>query len=315
MSDQPQRPVPPPPQNDPMFKTLDNTGPLEKAARSVKSENRSAWLLPALLSVCLIGLLGYAIYLNVTLNNSQDRIQQLTTDLDSSDGRIDKLEEKLYTTETKLGKQIADTTQEFSTLHQQQTQEVDRIKNAVGQKADKTEVANVDRKAETISSDVGNLKNTVQTVDQSVKQVDTNVVDLGKKVEAQGQTIEEQRKLIEQNIHNINATRDMLDATRDSLANLKTSLDRDYFVFQLSKKSGIIKVKDIGLRLKKTKVKEQNYNIEVFYDDKKMSKDKVAANEPVYFFKMGYKKPYEVVISQVLDDKVTGYISIPKVTD
>lgn len=132
---------------------------------------------------------------------------------------------------------------------------------------------------------------------------------------SQAKTIEEQRKLLEQSIHNINATREILDSTRESLFNLKTSLDRDYFVFQLHKKSGIIRVKDVGLRLKKTRKKDQRYDTEIFYDDKKMSKDKVAANEPIYFLKMGYKKPYELVVTQVLDDKVNGYLSVPKVAE
>jgi hypothetical protein len=317
MSDQPRTPgvPPPPPVNDPMFRSLDKTGPLEKAVRNAKKEGGSSWLIPGILFACVFLLLGYCIFLTVMNSKADDKILQLTKDLDSSDNRIDQLEEQIYKTQNELAKQIDATSRELSSVQAQQSQQVARIQDEMTRKAGKDEVASVNRKTETIGSTVGTLKDNIQTVDQSVKQVDTKVGDLGVKVDEQAKTIEEQRKLIEQNIHNINATRETLDQTRDSLMNLKTSLDRDYFVFQLTKKAGIIRVKDVGLRLKKTKVKDQNFDIEIFYDDQKMGKKKIAANEPVYFFKMGFKKPYEMVATKVQDDQIQGYISVPKVAD
>lgn len=317
MSDQPKAPgaPPPPPVNDPMFRTLDKTGPLEKAVRNAKAGDGNRWIIPTILFVCVVLLLGYCIYLTVMNNKAGDQIQQLSKNLESSDNRIDQIEEQLYKTQNELAKQIDATGKELASVQQQQSQEVAQIKDEMTRKAGREEVASVNRKTESLGSTVGSLKDNIQTVDQSVKSVDTKVVDLDKKVEDQAKTIEEQRKLIEQNIHNINATRETLDQTRDSLMNLKTSLDRDYFVFQLNKKSGIIRVKDIGIRLKKTKEKNANYDVELFYDDQKMGKNKVAANEPVYFFKMGYKKPYELVATKVMKDQIQGYISVPKTTE
>ncbi len=297
-----------------MFRSLDKTGPLEKAVRNAK-QSGSGWVLPTILFVCIALLLGYCIFLTVKLGNVQETTELLNRDLDNSENRISQLEEELYKTENKLVQQIDATSKELSSVQAQQESEVRNIKAAVTQKADKDALASVDRKAQSIQSDVGEIKQNVSAVDTSVKQVDTRVVELDKRVDEQAKTIEEQRKLLEQSIHNINATREILDSTRESLFNLKTSLDRDYFVFQLHKKSGIIRVKDVGLRLKKTRKKDQRYDTEIFYDDKKMSKNKVAANEPIYFLKMGYKKPYELVVTQVLDDKVNGYLSVPKVAE
>jgi predicted nucleic acid-binding Zn-ribbon protein len=306
--------MPPPPPGDPMFRSLDKTGPLEKAVRNAK-QGGSGWVLPAVLFTCIALLLGYCIFLNVQLSRTKDATDLLNRDLDNADNRISQLEEELYKTENKLVQQIDATSKELSSVQAHQENEVENIKAAVNQKADKDALASVDRKAQSIQSDVGQIKQNVDAVDSSVKQVDTKVVDLDKRVDEQAKTIEEQRKMLEQSIHNINATREILDSTRETLFNLKTSLDRDYFVFQLHKKSGIIRVKDVGLRLKKTRKKDQRYDVEIFYDDKKMSKDKVAANEPIYFLKLGYKKPYEMVVTQVLDDKVNGYISVPKVAE
>lgn len=299
---------------DPMFKTLDKTGPLEKAARATK-QGGGGWILPTILGVCILGLLGFCIYLAVDSGNQAEELQALNKELDSSANRIGELEEKLYKTENLLSQKIQSANQELSNLQEQHSAAVQSMQRVMTQKADKTEVTSVERKADNIKNDVGALKDNIQTVDSSVKQVDTKVVDLGVKVDEQGKTIEEQRKMIEQNVHNINATADMLNSTRDSLSSLKTSLDREYFVFQLHKKSGIIRLTDVGVRLAKTKHKEQRYDIEIFYDDQKLKKKSVSANEPIYFMKMGYKKPYEVVITKVISDQVNGYLSKPKVTD
>lgn len=314
MNDTPnERVTPPPPPSDPMFRTLDKTGPLVKASRKMKTGQSGGWVVPTLLLVAIVGLLGYNFYLHNELNTEQDRIAQLNESIDASETRLDQLEEKLYKTENDLAGEIQKTGRVVSDLQDRQTRDVARIRQDIGHKADRDELASVNIKTDNISNDVGNLKNNIQDVGSSVKTVDTKVGELDKQIKDQAHTIEEQRKLISQNVHNINANRDMLDTTSNSLVNLKTSLDRDYFVFQAHKKSGIIRIKDIAVRLKKTREKSQNYDMEIFFDDKKMNKKKIMVNEPIYFYKMGYRKPYELVINQIANNQVSGYLSIPKV--
>jgi|GEM_PF-1037852 len=307
---------PPPPVNDPMFRTLDKTGPLEKALRKSKASEggKTRWILPTILFVCILGLLAYILYLHTEISAHQDHLVALDEGVDATDTRLDQMEEKLYKTEDVLAAEINKTGQALTELGVQQNRAVERIRQDITRKADREEVKTVEMQAQNLTNDVGNLKTNLTDVDTNVKQVDTKVDTLNEKVTEQAKTIEEQRKLIESNIVNINATKNILDDTRDSLLNLKTSLDRNYHVFQLDKKMGIIRVSDIGLRLKKTKDSKQEYEVEVFYDDQKMKK-KGVSNVPINFYKMGYRKHYELVIAKVEKNKVQGYLSTPKVKD
>ncbi len=303
----------------PNFQTVSKTGPLEKAFKKAKkgsSEGKSGGGSNAVAVIALILsilLIGYAIYLNVQLSNANEQLKKLTLEEQNTETRVDEVEEKIFKTENKLAKQIKLTDEKFARLHEKQMSEVNKLKRTVARKADKMEVATVKEKASEIASEVGSVKNNLQNVGGHVQKVDTKVKEVASKVEQQQKELEEQRKLIERNFHNINATRDQLNKTKDVLAKVKMSIDRDYYVFQLSKVSGIIRVADVGLRLKKIRLKHQQYDIEIFHDDKKMKKKKVEVGVPIFFYKDGYKKPCELVVTRVEKHRVVGYLSVPKV--
>ena len=301
----------------PSFESVDKTGPLGKALKKAKKgggEKSGGSSKVAVFALILsILLIFYAIYLNVQLSDANKRIKQLVLETQNTETRVDGVEEKIFDTENKLEKQIKLTDEKFARLHEKQMNEVEKIRKTVARKADRVEVASVKEKTKRIISEVGSVKNNLQNVGGHVKKVDTKVKEVASKVEQQQKELEEQRKLIERNFHNINATREQLNKTKNVLDKVKMSIDRDYYVFQLSKVSGIIRVADVGLRLKKIRLKDQKYDIEIFHDDKKMKRKKVEVGVPIFFYKSGYKKPYELVITKVEKHRVVGYLSVPKV--
>lgn len=278
----------------------------------------ASWAMPLIFGACVLVLLGFCIFLAFRLNAAQERIVALgekqETQTKEQQFVSADLKNKVEQIEKHLSIQLVDLTRQQAELKEKAAEEMNRIRTDVVQKADKADVASVDKKAERISSAVTAVDSKVQSVDQSVKTVDTRVTDIDSQVQTQAKTIEEQRKLIEQNVHNINATREMLDSTRSSLMNLKTSLDRDYFVFQVRKKQPV-RVGEIVVNLTKTDKKKQKCNMDLQVDDRTISKKDVLANFPVTFQKMGYKKFHELVISSVGDDTASGYVSVPKVKE
>ena len=48
-------------------------------------------------------------------------------------------------------------------------------------------------------------------------------------------------------------------------------------------------------------------------DDKRVEKKDKGANEPVQFYTAGARQPYELVINQVKNNQVVGYLATPKV--
>lgn len=305
MSQQPSAPQSP--SQDPLY------SPLNTKTASPNPPSSKGWMIG--LTVGLVLALIFSLYLLTQLRGSQEEVQRLNRDLADASGRIAKIEEQLFKTESTFSQRLQATNRQFNDFSSRQSETVDRLKTDLSQRATKDDVNQVGKKTEAINSDLGNLKTNVQNVDQSVKQVDSRVGNINNRVEEQNKTLEQHKKMIEDSIHSINATRELLDSTRSSLANLKTSLDRDYYVFQLNKKQGLTNIQGVGLRLKKTRQKEQNYDMEIFSDDKKTSKSKVMVNEPINFYKMGFRKHFEVTILKVGDNMVEGYVSIPKVRD
>jgi hypothetical protein len=105
-----------------------------------------------------------------------------------------------------------------------------------------------------------------------------------------------------------------LIATNSSeLKALKELGDRNYFEFKLGKTKEPYKLADITVLLKKTDQKKNRYTVEIRADDKVFErKDKIAL-EPVQFYMSKYRQPYELVVSAVGKDTISGYLAQPKV--
>lgn len=98
------------------------------------------------------------------------------------------------------------------------------------------------------------------------------------------------------------------------LAALKQLGDRDYYEFNLTKKSGPQKIGDVVVRLKKADVKRNRFTLEIVADDKRVEKKDRTVNEPVQFYVPSKARiPYELVINEVKKDNVVGYLAAPKV--
>ena len=59
--------------------------------------------------------------------------------------------------------------------------------------------------------------------------------------------------------------------------------------------------------------KKNLYTVAIFVDDNRYEKKNRSANEPIYFFTHGTRAPVEFTVNQIGKDKITGYLSVPKV--
>ena len=69
----------------------------------------------------------------------------------------------------------------------------------------------------------------------------------------------------------------------------------------------------IRLRLKGTDLKNKRYTIDVTTDDIVVEKKDKAINEPVQFKLSKSPALFELVVNELAKDRVTGYLSSPKV--
>jgi chromosome segregation ATPase len=90
--------------------------------------------------------------------------------------------------------------------------------------------------------------------------------------------------------------------------------DRNIYQFTIDRVSGMQKVGDIQVMLRKADAKRNRYTVDVRADDKLVEKRDKSINEPVQFYTARAHQPYEFVVNEVRKDKVIGYLATPKVT-
>lgn len=97
------------------------------------------------------------------------------------------------------------------------------------------------------------------------------------------------------------------------LSALRALGERDYVEFQLSKTKAPQRIGDVAMQLKKSDSKRNRFTIELVANDKRVEKKDRTVNEPVQFYMASARIPYEIVVNEVRNDKIVGYLAAPKV--
>jgi hypothetical protein len=105
----------------------------------------------------------------------------------------------------------------------------------------------------------------------------------------------------------------LIATNADELNQLKALGDRNYFEFDVRKAKEPARVGDILVRLTKTDTKRNRFTVEVIADDKKVEKKDRTLNEPIQFYTLAARQPYELVVNNVQKDRIVGYLATPKV--
>lgn len=101
--------------------------------------------------------------------------------------------------------------------------------------------------------------------------------------------------------------------THDDIEQLRRLGQRDYFEFSLNAKAGKQRVGDVTVELRGTNTKRNQYTVALYVDDMRLEKRNRAVNEPIFFYTKGSRSSLELVVNSVGKDKITGYLSAPKV--
>jgi len=128
----------------------------------------------------------------------------------------------------------------------------------------------------------------------------------------------------------VNGVRTDLDSTRGNLQMLRTEHgdliarnheeidqlrrmgERDYFEFTMSEKGQKQRVGSMQVELRGVNSKKHQFSMALYVDDMRLEKKNKSINEPIYFYAGGSRAPLELIVNQVSDHKVAGYLSVPK---
>ena len=186
--------------------------------------------------------------------------------------QISSIEKKLAEEQAKQEKKVQQTKEELS-------QQVEQVASAANSK-----IGEVSSDLSTVRSEVAKNKSELDKTASELKRVRG---DLG-----------EQSGLIATNGKELSA--------------LKALGERNYVEFNLTKTKQHQKIADILILLKRTDHKKNRYTIELIADDKRVEKKDRTVNEPLQFYVAKYRQPYEMVVNEVKQDRIVGYLSQPK---
>jgi len=105
---------------------------------------------------------------------------------------------------------------------------------------------------------------------------------------------------------------ELIARNHEELEQLKRTGERDYFEFTLTAKGQKEHVGQTQIEFRGASGKKHQYTVALYVDDMRLEKKNKAINEPVYFFAGGSRQPMELVVNQVSDKKISGYLSAPK---
>ena len=111
----------------------------------------------------------------------------------------------------------------------------------------------------------------------------------------------------------LDGTSSLVATNGKELSQLKALGERNFFEFNLTKSKEPRRIGDVTVLLKKADMKKNRFTIEVVADDKKVEKKDKNINEPIQFYTLKARQPYEIVVNEVRKDQIVGYLSTPKV--
>ena len=89
--------------------------------------------------------------------------------------------------------------------------------------------------------------------------------------------------------------------------------EKNYYEFDLTKTKKPQRVGSIQIKLKRTDPKRNKFTVDIWADDKRIEKKNKTLLEPVQFYVIGSRQPYEIVVNKREKNRIAGYLATPKV--
>jgi uncharacterized coiled-coil protein SlyX len=107
----------------------------------------------------------------------------------------------------------------------------------------------------------------------------------------------------------------LIARNHEEIDELRRLGERDYIEFTITDKNRPQKVGDVTVELKGVNEKRNQFSLALVVEDKRVEKKNLAVNEPIFFYTSGARIPQEIVVNTVGEHSVSGYLSIPKVSN
>jgi chromosome segregation ATPase len=227
---------------------------------------------------------------------TQQHIEKLTNDLNSSQAQVAELQKRMQSSEAqeetlgqKLGMTKKELAQRAAELQRQQREAESRLESE--EQASKAQLGQVSGELAGVKTDVGGVR-----TDEASTKAD----------------LEATKQKLQGTIGDLGMQSGLIAHTQQDLEVLKHKGDRNYYEFTLLKGAKPQAVATVSLQLKKTDEKRGKYTMNVTADDKTIEKRDRTVAEPIQFYSGRDHLLFELVVWSVDKKKATGYLSTPK---
>jgi chromosome segregation ATPase len=262
----------------------------EQANYQAMSEGSPRWMGIAVVGLAILSLVGVGLAWNAgghardaeqalaaqtkNLQQTQDGMNQRMAQTERTNAEL-QAEVNLVGDKLKLTEgQLSNARNQVKQSRADYTKKLNDVQSTLATKANQSDVA-------ALGTDMGNVKSGLDTTNTSLQQL-------------RG----EHGELIARN--------------HEELEQLKRMGERDYYEFTLTSKGQKEHVGQTQIELRGASGKKHQYTVALYVDDMRLEKKNKAINEPIYFYAGGSRQPMELVVNQVTDKKISGYLSAPK---
>ncbi len=284
--------------------------------RSLKGRSGQSAVPPVaiILLVLIAVLIGATVYLYLEINKTKT---QFAEQMQGFEEQIAQLEGNVNRT----SRVVDDSVQEVKGMVETASKTIDEKAQKVEQRVSARtntlakELEQTKAQQQAALQDVGGKISELNQVASTTK---SEVGQLSGRVDTVKEDLDETSKTLEQTIADLKSARGDLGVQSGLIATnsgelqaLKRLGQRNYYEFNLTKDKNATKVGRIQLRLRDTNEKRNRFNIEVLADDKTIEKKNKTLLEPIQFYVMGVKQPYEIVVNKLEKNRISGYLATP----
>jgi chromosome segregation ATPase len=169
------------------------------------------------------------------------------------------------------------------TLEKLQARRVEVLQEQIGQKADAQDLAGLKGTISGSESELGTTQRTLNLLAQDLGVARSQLGELAANSDDQRQTLQQ-------------------------------FTGAEYHQFTLEKNHPV-RVEQIRLRLRKTNTRDQSFSLDVVANDQEIRNRDHSVFEPIIFYVTEVRLPYQIVITTVGSDKVSGYVRVPNSSD
>lgn len=281
----------------------------ESNPRISRDPQRGSTLLVPILLGAVIALIAANIYLFLQVDKVKTDLALVQQGLADE---VTQLKETVNVSSAASRKRVEELQTSLQSAQEEAAQAVGRAKTEAVQRAEalSRQLAAEQRKQEEQSKVIASR------VEEVNKSVETNAEKMGKVDEFTAKLANADTLLdnaLKKAMGDMGVMSGLIATNGEELKQLKQLGDRNYYEFDLRKAKAPTKVGDILVRLTKADTKRNRFTVEVIADDKKVEKKDRTLNEPIQFYTMSARQPYELVVNNVQKDRIVGYLATPKV--